>query len=281
MPLRFLIVLCTVTVGVGAIIYEHREQILEYTEGPRQQLADFLHKVADGMSPSERQRKQQNGEQEQAPLAGRPFSSSPSGAHSEKTEPQLDEKTIDDTTSAAATGKHSEQGGCLRFRGGGAAIEEEKQPAPLPLDFTSKSVGPENTTDTIESTIASRRSSSATYTSTPALPADPLHSQMQSFHTVDRPPPPPSNSSSATAITEAMPPPLPPTFEAAPPYWSIHEWANNTSHTTGENADAIAMSPPPSMTGSSMSDDLDRLSDVGSEVESVNSWTDVASEMST
>jgi hypothetical protein len=266
MPVKVIIVGAIATFAVvGFVAYENREWINEKTEPYRRKLVavsqparrkvgELLHYLADKVTPPEHHRP------DEVPLAGRPFPSPP---------PRRGSSPFDEGGTSSGMAERSVGGG-LRQRGADVAKSEVLfESASVAVNSDGKPVG--------VATPWSRRSSTATATN--VLPTDQEH--VESGYESHPSPAPQEHASlaslaSSRTISEvADNAPVHQNqnpFGGSPLHWSIHEWAENTTHHTGDEDRASS----PSLAGSG----LDDFADVNSEPGSLGSWSEVASEFS-
>ncbi|KAI5781476.1 hypothetical protein EDC01DRAFT_632750 [Geopyxis carbonaria] len=256
MPLKFIIPVVLIVGAAGVAVYENielREQIQEFVANARRKLAASLHSIADNVTPQQHR--------EPIAMSGGAFS-----ADSDS------ERNLAETTGRqwGASSEHE-----LRQRGGGIGTVVEQDNIAL-FDGSSASSSNNNHPASVvhgnEVAAApavehSRRSSTATM-QTPRTadfeiePESGYESQPQaSVPPVDSTP----RSQSSTGAGDAQNP-----FVNSQPFWSIHEWAENTS--------AISS---PSLAGSAAEELGDAgTDDEGADLVSVSSWTEVGSEVS-
>lgn len=310
MPAKVIFIAATVIVAAGIVAYENREHVYEFVDRTRRKVASSLQALAHEISPRERVAMSSNGS----------FSSSTAYRENEneKREREEREETIRSftfTKEDEAYGLASSSGrermynendsfaGNVRHRGPqfgavpqdsvvfDAATESSRSFSPLPTPvkvqgFVSRRSSisalhqekplpeiPPTLPPKPQSLVDERRSSpEAAVTLNPFTDAAVIESPI--IETTK----PQSNVPTTRTIssTEDQDEPLPNPFENSQPYWSIHEWAENTTRTP--------VSSSPSLAGSA-AEEIDQpaddiLSDFGSEVESVGSWTEVGSSVS-
>lgn len=308
MPAKVIFIAATVIVAAGIVVYENREHVYEFVDRTRRKVANSLQALAHEISPRERVALSSN------------LSFSGSTAYredeSEKREQEaraeversFNEKEVYGfASSSGREGAYNENNfaaGNIRHRGPQFGDAPQDSVVFDASTESSKLSSPQLTPVKVPDFV-SRRSSTSTLQQEKPLPQTPpaLPPKPQSFISENQ-----SISSEAAVVldpftdaeviqspiieqapaqtnaatdrtlssTEDQDELLPHPFENSQPYWSIHEWAENTTHTP--------VSSSPSLAGSA-AEEIDQpaddiLSDFGSEVESVGSWTEVGSSVS-
>lgn len=303
MPAKVIFLAATVIVAAGIVAYENREQVYEFVDRTRRKVANSLQALAGEIRPRDRIALSSNAS----------FSGSREDESEKKKEEARAEAERSFSKEAEAYGfasssrfvnENNNAAGSVRHRGPQFGAVPE---ASVVFDAAMESprLSPPPLTPVKVTDFVSRRSSTET-----------LHQEKPLPQTPPAPPPKPQspisgdsqfspdvlaflNYSPGTAViqapaTEEIPVQgnattsrtasstedqegcVPRPFESSQPYWSIHEWAENTTHTP--------VSSTPSLAGSA-AEEIDQpaddiLSDFGSEVESVGSWTEVGSSVS-
>ncbi|CUS13538.1 unnamed protein product [Tuber aestivum] len=285
MPARAVFLAVSAAIAAGIVVYHERERLLELLERTGRKVALSFSQIAEELNPRPRQMEH--------PMAGRtpPRPRTPSGEEWTEEEKAFifDEKFTDaeaskrdEDTFGAASGWEGLDGvaGDVRHRGSplvapaNDSVHFDTAPASPARSSTPAGVAVK-VPGSVTATSPSRRSSSATLGGDkalpnlpPALPPKPRALAQEATPTaanVDSPQT--SSSSSGHEGHQAENP-----FGDSRPYWSIHEWAENTTLGGGRS---------PSIAGSAaeeISQPADEiLSEFGSEDESVGSWTEVGS----
>lgn len=271
MPVKAIIISIAVLMAAGAALYDNREQVQELLDKARRKLASKLHTLAEDISP-DRQKQQSH---EAIPMDGRPFGG--------------DSQHLSEKAGEASGYALQDQSTTLRQRGAGGSRDETAAGGPALL-FETGSDHDETEKLMAASSVSSQslRSSTATLGFEKPLPpppppaavaavaAPPAESPFESgYESLEQAPARTAPSSHTFSDAEGSAgTPLQNPFENSQPYWSIHEWAENTSH---------EQSSSPSLAGSA-AEDIDAVSDLASEFgsvpESVNSWEEVRSDIS-
>lgn len=305
MPAKVIFLAATVIVAAGIVAYENREQVYEFVDRTRRKVANSLQALAGEIRPRDRialssnvsfsgptaYREDENEKREEARAeAERSFSK--------------EAEAYGFASSSRFVNENNTAAGSVRHRGPQFGAVPQ---ASVVFDAATESpkLSSPPLTPVKVADFVSRRSSTET-----------LHQEKPLPQTPPAPPPKPQspisgnspfspdvlaflNPFSDTAViqtpaieetsvqantttsrtassTEDQEGHIPHPFESSQPYWSIHEWAENTTHTP--------VSSTPSLAGSA-AEEIDQpaddvLSDFGSEVESVGSWTEVGSSVS-
>jgi hypothetical protein len=174
---------------------------------------------------------------------------------------------------------NNDQQGTLRHRGGDFTGQST-----LLFDAESEASSYQNE-KLIGTAPPSRRSSSATLSAghapnfekpLPPPPPPPAESPFESGYESQSAAPPAGEtargaaSSRSASDVEELGVPLQNPFENSQPFWTIEDWAEEASH---------AQSSSPSLAGSA-AEEIDAISDIASVVESVDSWSEVGSDVS-
>jgi len=270
MPVRALVAGVFAVSAVGYIVYDKREHVLEFVDLSRQKIAELLRLIADKVSSEERRH-----QTEEVPMAGRQFSfSSSSSTHDEKRPVHEPEQTT------TATGRDVGELGSLRHRGaepheGSTVIFDSTGDSSEPPAYNKEAayMVPINVTavpENLAPLVSNENASESGYETAAPQP----QARSISRHTA---------SLSSRTISDNGDYPVPENrFVNPQPFWSIHEWQENTTQDA-----PVDCSSSPSLAGSA-ADDLDTISDIasdfgsdhGTEPGSVGSWTEVASEFS-
>lgn len=307
MPAKVIFFAATVIVAAGIVAYENREQVYEFVDRTRRKVANSLQALAGEIRPHRdriamssnisfsgstayREDESEKREQEARAEAERSFSkeaeaygfASSSGFYNEN-------------NAAAGNARHRPQFGAVPQASVvfDAATESPRLSSP-PLasikiaDFVSRR-------SSIE-TLHQEKPLPQTPPAPPPKPQSPIGGlpysadvaaflnpftdaaviQIQNPIVEEAPAQANATTSRTNSSTEDLEGHIPHPFESSQPYWSIHEWAENTTHTPVSSAPSLAGSAAEEI--GQPADDV--LSDFGSEVESVGSWTEVGSSVS-
>lgn len=306
MPAKVIFFAATVIVAAGIVAYEHREQVYEFVDRTRRKVANSLQALAGEIRPRERialsnnvsfsgstayrEDENEKREQEAKAEAERSFSK--------------EAEAYGFASSSRFVNENNTATGSVRHRGPqfgavpqasvvfDAATESPRLSSP-PLtpvkvvDFVSRRSSTE--------TLHQEKPLPQTPPAPPPKPQSPVsgNSQfspdvlaflnpfsdtavIQNPVTEETPAQANATRSRTASSTEDQEGHIPHPFESSQPYWSIHEWAENTTHTPISSAPSLAGSAAEEI--DQPADDV--LSDFGSEVESVGSWTEVGSSIS-
>lgn len=307
MPAKVIFIAATVIVAAGIVAYENREQVYEFVDRTRRKVANSLQALASEIRPHRdrvalssnvsfsgstayREDEGEKREQEARAEAERSFSK--------------EAEAYGFASSSRFYNENNSAAGNVRHRGPQFAAVPQ---ASVVFDATAESsrLSSPPLTPVKVPDFVSRRSSTDTLQqekplpqtppAPPPKPESPISGNMpyssevaaflnpftdaavvQSPVTEEVPAQANATTSRTASSTEDQEGHILHPFESSQPYWSIHEWAENTTHTP--------VSSSPSLAGSAAeeigqpADDV--LSDFGSEVESVGSWTEVGSSVS-
>jgi len=276
MPVKAIAIAVAAVITAGIVIYDNREFISEFIDSSRRKLATSLHTLADQVHAEQPHR-----QSHEAPYAGRqPFDnlqrrSSTRESYEDNEKPYSYQQAR--SGEAIVTGyDNNDQQGTLRHRGGDFTGQST-----LLFDAESEASSYQNE-KLIGTAPPSRRSSSATL-SAPSLekplpppPPPPAESPFESGYESQPAAPPAGETARAAASSQSaseageLRVPLQNPFENSQPFWSIEDWAEEASH---------AQSSSPSLAGSA-AEEIDAISDIASVVESVDSWSEVGSDVS-
>lgn len=302
MPAKAIFIAATIIVAAGIVVYENREHVYEFVDRTRRKVANSLQSLADEINPR----------RERVPLSSTgSFSGSTTYREgvSEKREYEARSEGGPSFTKEGEAYGFASSSGRERFynennSAAGSVRHRSQQSGAVPESLvvfdaatdSSRLSSPPPAAVKVPD-IVSRRSSSSTLhqekplpQTPPALPPKPqplvgdnvVLNPFTDAAVIQSPEPEQvpeqANATSSRTISSAggQEEHITNPFENSQPYWSIHEWAENTTHTP--------ISSEPSLAGSAAeeveqpADDV--LSDFGSEVESVGSWTEVGSSVS-
>ncbi|KAG0633990.1 hypothetical protein HOY80DRAFT_560831 [Tuber brumale] len=306
MPARAVFMAVSVAIAAGVLVYKERERLLEILEHTGRQVALSLSQIAEEFSPRPRQMEHPmtsrtpprprtpSGEQQTEEEGAFVFGAGSTGAGA---------RGWDGGALGAASGWEGRDGVArdVRHRGsplpalGDGSVLFDTAPASPARSSTPAGTAVE-VPGSVTYTSASRRSSSATLSGDrappnlpPALPPNPQALAQEAIPTAaeitaENVPPPQtpdvpvavgnadsSRTASSSSDHEGHQAENP--FRNSQPYWSIHEWAENTTLGSGSRS--------PSVAGSAAEEILqpadEILSGFGSEDESVGSWTEIGS----
>lgn len=306
MPAKVIFLAATVIVAAGIVAYENREQVYEFVDRTRRKVANSLQALASEIRPRDRialssnvqfsgstaykEDESEKREQEARAEAERSFSK-----EAEAYGFASSSRFYDENNTAAGNVRHR-----------GAQFGAVPQ-ASVVFDAATESprLSSPQLTPIKVSDFISRRSSTETLHQEKPLPQTPpapppkpqspvggslpYSSEVAAFlnpfadlaaiqNPVTEEAPAQANTTTSRTVssTEDQEGRIPHPFESSQPYWSIHEWAENTTHTPISSAPSLAGSAAEEI--DQPADDV--LSDFGSEVESVGSWTEVGSSVS-
>ncbi|KAI5845165.1 hypothetical protein DFP73DRAFT_594302 [Morchella snyderi] len=300
MPAKIIFIAATVIVVAGIVVYDNREHVYEFVDRTRRKVKNSLHALAQEINP----------QREPIPMTNRgPFSESYRENEGEKVKPYNEERsergeksfTKGDEAYGFASSSSREQyhneyhtpSAHVRHRG--------QQFGTMPENLVVFDASTESSRmSTPRLDPISRRSSTETLQlekPLPQMPAEPPALPPKPQSLAVQPSPELSVISDpfvdVAEVQEAAEPieqqkavssrtvssgedqeDVSNPFESSQPYWSIHEWAS-AAHTPS-SAPSLAGSAPEEI--EQPADDI--LSDFGSDVESVGSWTEVGSSVS-
>lgn len=307
MPAKVIFLAATVIVAAGIVAYENREQVYEFVDRTRRKVANSLQALAGEIRPHRdrvamssnmsfsvstayREDENEKREQEARAEAERSFSK-----EAEAYGFASSSRFYDENNTAAGSVRHRPQFGAVPQASVvfDAATESPRLASPplTPIkvaDFVSRRSSTE--------TLHQEKPLPQTPPAPPPKPQSPIggslpySAEIEAFlnpftdaaviqaPVIEETPAPANATSARTASSNEDQEGhiLPHPFESSQPYWSIHEWAENTAHTPISSAPSLAGSAAEEI--GQPADDV--LSDFGSEVESVGSWTEVGSSVS-
>lgn len=279
MPVKVIIFGVFITAAVGYAVYEHRDEVKEFADRSRAKIASLLRRIADEISSDEHRQRA-----EEVPMIGRPFSLSKEG--SELTEKRRDSNPFD--------GKHAEQVPVVSGRDFAAAAQpglRHRSGGEQPSDVQSTVLSEYRHSPAeipVAATAATAATAAVVVAATVAAAANDVSSE-SGYDTAHQPtgrftPSDSSRTISVIGSDAGASNPSNPTnasnpFENSQPFWSIHEWQENTVQAAPSEAGVEEIPSSPSLAGSA-AEELDNISDMASEFGSVASWTEVASEFS-
>jgi hypothetical protein len=268
MPVKAILVGVAIAAAAGYALYENREHVIELADRSRAKLAALLRRLADEISSEEHRR-----HEEEVPMAGRSFGIE-LNENRRNSNPFDDQNTVEppvvsgrDSAAAAA------QPG-LRHRSGG------EQPADVQSSVLfENSQSPAEIPVVAATAVTAATTAAVVYT---AAAADDVVSESgnDTAHQPIGQITPIASSRTVSIVESDAGASNPNPFENSQPFWSIHEWQESTVQASPSEAGVEEIpSSSPSLAGSA-AEELDNINDLASEVGSVASWTEVASEFS-
>jgi len=307
MPARAVVLVVSAAIAAGIVAYHERERFLELIERTSRKVALSLSHIADELSP--RPRQMEHPMASRAP----PRPRTPVGEEQWTEEEKafiFDEKSADTEARKRDEDTFGTASGWERRDGVARDVRHRGSPLATPADdsvlFDTAPASPAGSSTpagiavkvpgSVAGTSPSRRSSNATLSGDkvlpglpPALPPKPqsLAQEARAAAATGTVEPAPSSQAPDASVTiananssrtassssdheehQAENP-----FLNAQPYWSIHEWAENTTLGGGSRSPSIAGSAPEEIP--QPADEI--MSEFGSEDESVGSWTEIGS----
>jgi hypothetical protein len=293
MPAKIIFIAATVIVVAGIVVYDNREHVYEFVDRTRRKVKNSLHALAQEINP----------QREPIPMTSRgPFSESYRGNGGEGERPYNEERSEGGDEAYGFASSSSREQYHNEYHTPSAHVRHRGQQfGTMPENLVVFDAATESSRmSTPHLDPVSRRGSTETLqlerplpqmpAEPPALPPNPQSLAVQpSFELsvisdpfvdvaevqeVTEPIEQQEAASSRTVSSGEDQEDVSNPFESSQPYWSIHEWAS-AAHTPS-SAHSLAGSTPEEI--EQPADDI--LSDFGSDVESVGSWTEVGSSVS-